>query len=265
MMKPTLRKFMLSKQKIFCIFGWICFMMLPVGAIGQRNVEIGRVDNRHVFLNKADVLDLVLEQNQLTSADSLIIHGPLSGEDLRCLKLLAGGRYIAIYHGKEVNRTTTLRYLDLSNATLAPGNSGACTVDPVNMALGKWKKYLLKNNALPSQTFGSCESLECLVLPDSVEIVTDAFANCKHLQQVVLPFGLKEISASTFDGDIALQKVYCRASQPAAMYYASEAPLPCSIFRQAVLFVPLGAKKAYSKADGWKEFKEIVEYPTTNE
>lgn len=59
-----------------------------------------------------------------------------------------------------------------------------------------------------SNAFAYCESLETLVLPDSVELISDsAFCGCEQLSKVSFGKGLRKIEAYAFDCCVGLEQI----------------------------------------------------------
>ena len=127
--------------------------------------------------------------------------------------------------------------------------------------------------------------IENLEFPSTLlEIGDDAFAKCTNMKQdrlffpeglkkiggaafwdatlrdVVLPTSLREIGAKAFDSAIA-GNVYSLSSEPPVCLFDSAFD-GCG---HSTLYVPVGAKEAYSNAKGWSGFAKIVEtkdFPT---
>ena len=91
-------------------------------------------------------------------------------------------------------------------------------------------------------------------IPNSVtSIGKSAFSYCKGLTSVVIGSGVTSIGYAAFSGCSSLDSI------------TSLNPIPPTIgsntFEEynATLYVPSGAKAAYSEADYWKKFVRIVE------
>lgn len=110
--------------------------------------------------------------------------------------------------------------------------------------------------AIESGAFMGCDHLkqDVLFFPEGLESIGfGAFKNAT-LKDVVLPQSLKTIGYEAFDNCIS-GNIYSKSLTP---------PL-CSdesVFRgceNSTLYVPVGAKEAYSNAKGWSGFAKIVE------
>jgi len=99
--------------------------------------------------------------------------------------------------------------------------------------------------AIGEGAFENNETLEKVSIPETVEFIGDnAFAGCKNLSQIRIfaeePIKLGSASAGT-------------RGEGTSNVFAEVDMETC------VLYVPAGSKEKYEQADGWKEFKNIVE------
>ena len=93
------------------------------------------------------------------------------------------------------------------------------------------------------------------VIPDGIKTISDfAFQGCSGLTSIAIPSSVTSMGFSSFWG--------CNNLTSVTVF--SEEPIACSISpftnsANATLYVPKGSREAYKAADGWKDFKEIVE------
>ena len=143
--------------------------------------------------------------------------------------------------------------------------------------------------SIKGQTFEECTSLTNVTLPESVtEISNKAFSGCSSLTNINIPKNVTKIGEKAFYqcpgpasltipagvteiGEWAfyaypssnLEKVYCKAAVPPTCVKSSSSILSSvTLFANiwtSTLYVPVGTAEAYKAADGWKEFKNIIE------
>ena len=130
-----------------------------------------------------------------------------------------------------------------------------------------------------------------VALPSSLRILGDnVFQDCKHLTKIVIPEGVRAISGDVFSGCTSLNSVtlpstltfICRDAfcgtggsiETVTSYienpfdidrwvFSSEKDeYNPAIYNNATLYVPYGTRSLYEAAEGWKEFKAIVECET---
>ena len=94
-----------------------------------------------------------------------------------------------------------------------------------------------------------------VVIPNSVKEIRHQAFSCPNLKAVVLGKGVNII------GDYALSSptmvaVYCPKMAPPTL---GRTVFSTTTTNEGILYVPTGSKAAYQSADGWKEFKNIVE------
>lgn len=120
-----------------------------------------------------------------------------------------------------------------------------------------------------SDAFSDCTSLKDVVLPSGVIAVYGdeyggAFNNCTALESIVIPSTIVKLG-SAYSNDSG-SKLFVGCSSLKTLSIANPTPIVFSesnldmlSYLTTTLKVPVGAKKAYSEADGWKNFSNIVE------
>ena len=109
--------------------------------------------------------------------------------------------------------------------------------------------------------FYCCEELVTVNMPHSLKKIGDqAFSDCYMLKALTLPAGLEHIGAYAFAFCRSLLSVTNLAPQPQSITRGVFGlPTDKPIAEEAVLHVMPGCRDAYQNAEGWKDFKSIVE------
>jgi hypothetical protein len=135
--------------------------------------------------------------------------------------------------------------------------------------------------------FAGCSSLESIYIPDNiVEIEDNAFYSCKNLNTVRLPENISRLSGTfewctsltsitipskiqqiygAFDWCESLVEIYCKSATPPLASFQGVNTIDCMVY------VPKGSYNNYYRAEGWRNFLNIIEtdftsikYPNTN-
>ncbi len=95
-----------------------------------------------------------------------------------------------------------------------------------------------------------------VMIPNSVKSIQHcAFSECSNLNAIVLGNGLNTIDNSAFYTE-SLMAVYSMSTDPPTL---GNTVFNYSTTSEGTLYVPTGSKAAYQSANGWKEFRDIVE------
>ena len=107
------------------------------------------------------------------------------------------------------------------------------------------------------------------------EIAPHAFEGCEDLVSVSIPENIKKIGAGAFKGCKNLEEIFCFSPLPIDLSILSGTRFAFTRsgdvisqfegidFETCILYVPTGSAEYYRNADGWKEFKNIVEMGET--
>ncbi len=140
----------------------------------------------------------------------------------------------------------------------------------------------IPNNVITigTRAFRECTGLTSVNIPNSVtEIGMRAFMNCSSLTEVTIPNSVTLIDDETFSGCTSLKEVTipnsvtsiggsafynCTGLRTLNSYNSTPPTCDTDVFENVrtdlcTLFVPIGAKSAYSIADQWKEFLYVEE------
>jgi surface protein len=138
-------------------------------------------------------------------------------------------------------------------------NLASFTVDeanPVYKIVDGWlieKDTLLVFSPLP-------QTIESLEIPEGVTAVAQyaCYFGIDGLKEVTLPSTIKKLARDAFG---TLTKVTSYATEPAELEVLNDKwwSFDETTFNEATLYVPEGCKEKYEAADGWKNFKNIVE------
>ena len=149
-------------------------------------------------------------------------------------------------------------------------------------------KISLKSVILPqsitsigTRAFANCKGIREIKIPENVtEISNRAFVNCSGLTSLTIPPSVKKIGARAFEECSGLTSIILNCSQAEISDYAfrecyevlsitvnSKTPIELdaskSVFQgihpNCVLYVPVGATKAYNTSIQWQDFPKIVE------
>lgn len=114
--------------------------------------------------------------------------------------------------------------------------------------------YLFK--ALPPFS-GGCPDLKEVVLPATIDnIGSYSFFLCSDLKTIRLPSTIRYLGDCVFGYCQSLTRFYINSAKPPQTHercFDLFSPAQCT------LYVPKGCKARYQQAEGWKDFKKIVE------
>lgn len=106
------------------------------------------------------------------------------------------------------------------------------------------------------RVFSNCSALQSIDLPSGLTTIGQyAFAACNKLTAIDIPSSVTCIGNQAFRNCSKIDSITVHTKTPQEVYDNTFLGVP----EAATLYVPIGAKEAYSKAIGWKKFKNIVE------
>lgn len=104
--------------------------------------------------------------------------------------------------------------------------------------------------------FSGCKSITNIKIPNSVtSIGYQAFQGCSNLKKLEIPNSVTSIGDKALSGCSNLSCITCLNPFPPA---CEEFTFYNVLTSKCKLLVPIGSESAYSAANGWKEFSEIL-------
>ena len=109
--------------------------------------------------------------------------------------------------------------------------------------------------SIASWAFWSCSGLTSVTIGDNVTSIGEsAFAGCSGITSLTLPSSLSYIGQFAFNDCSGIASITCKAVNPPTSwgncFYSIDKSIP--------LYVPEESVEAYSKAEGWNEFTNII-------
>jgi hypothetical protein len=105
--------------------------------------------------------------------------------------------------------------------------------------------------------FTACQELEEVILPASIDSIGSySFFLCSDLKTIRLPSTIRYLGDCVFGYCQSLTRLYINSAKPPQTHercFDLFSPAQCT------LYVPKGCKPRYQQAEGWKDFKKIVE------
>ena len=133
--------------------------------------------------------------------------------------------------------------------------------------------------SIANNAFRGCSGLTSVTIPSSVtSIDMGAFSGCSGLTSITIPNSVTSIGNSAFYGCSGLTSItipnsvtsiddwafsYCSSLTSITSYIKKTFDTGYNwgeVNKSIPLYVPFGTKEKYKKTDGWKDFKNIIEF-----
>lgn len=181
----------------------------------------------HLHIEMAGSLSSMIAASKKYQITNLTLTGTINEADIRFLKEMAGCRT----EGK-------LAKLDITKCEI---------VDALYRP----------NNIIASNMFSYCEALETILLPQKVtEIGASAFSECTNLSSITIPNSVLSIGFNCFRQSTQLQEIHCLPITPPTI---TEFCFDSEVLNNCKLYIPKGTYNDYWIAQGWGDFKNIIE------
>lgn len=221
--------------------------------------------SKTVHVATAGTLSSLITEDEKFQITNLTLTGDLNGSDILFLKAMAG----TLREGGSTG-TGSLSVLDISGANIVSGGEayyatmhGSYTSKD---SLGDYMFYsckMLTSITLPDsiKTIGrfalSATGISSIVIPDSVTtLMAYAFGSCPNLTSVTIGKGVTSIWETAFSDCISIKEIHCISSTPPLLEEHAFGSMSLS---PMTLYVPAGAKAAYTAANEWNKFGDIIE------
>lgn len=117
------------------------------------------------------------------------------------------------------------------------------------------------NAIIESSTNKLIAGCNTTIIPTSVTSIGKLAFNKSHIKKVEIPSSVTEIETKAFVDCTELDTIICKNPTPIAI----DSTIFQNIPTDAVLLVPCGSADAYSSADIWSSFQNIVTYSSDQE
>ena len=155
---------------------------------------------------------------------SLSFAGPMNGDDLACLRNMAG---------IDMDGSATqgqLAHIDMADVSIVAGGG----------SYGE-SRYT-EDNVIGYGLFAGCSKLESIVMPDNVTVIErDALRDCASLTSLTIPASVEEVTPSS--GCVALAEIQV---SPANSHYRSDGGALFNADATALVWFPMGKEGDYT-------------------
>lgn len=176
-----------------------------------------------VTLTEPGVLRSLMGDN-LYAYTSLSFAGPMNGDDLACLRNMAG---------IDMDGSATqgqLAHIDMADVSIVAGGGSYA------------ESRYTEDNVIGYGMFAGCSKLESIVMPDNVTVIErDALRDCASLTSLTIPASVEEVTPSS--GCVALAEIQV---SPANSHYRSEGGVLFNADATGLVWFPMGKEGDYT-------------------
>lgn len=162
--------------------------------------------------------------DNLYAYTSLSFAGPMNGDDLACLRSMAG---------IDMDGSATqgqLAHIDMADVSIVAGGGSYA------------ESRYTEDNVIGYGMFAGCSKLESIVMPDNVTVIErDALRDCASLTSLTIPASVEEITPSS--GCAALAEIQV---SPANSHYRSDGGALFNADATALVWFPMGKEGDYT-------------------
>lgn len=176
-----------------------------------------------VTLTEPGMLRSLMGDN-LYAYRSLSFAGPMNGDDLACLRNMAG---------IDMDGSVTqgqLAHIDMADVSIVAGGGSYA------------ESRYTEDNVIGYGMFAGCSKLESIVMPDNVTVIErDALRDCASLTSLTIPASVEEVTPSS--GCAALAEIQV---SPANSHYRSDGGALFNADATALVWFPMGKEGDYT-------------------
>lgn len=176
-----------------------------------------------VTLTEPGMLRSLMGDN-LYAYRSLSFAGPMNGDDLACLRNMAG---------IDMDGSATqgqLAHIDMADVSIVAGGGSYA------------ESRYTEDNVIGYGLFAGCSKLESIVMPDNVTVIErDALRDCASLTSLTIPASVEEITPSS--GCAALAEIQV---SPANSHYRSDGGALFNADATGLVWFPMGKEGDYT-------------------
>lgn len=113
---------------------------------------------------------------------------------------------------------------------------------------------------IQSYAMSNCRNLTNIVLPKNLHSIRQgAFSNVESIIQMTIPSSVKNIEAKILSGCKSLKNIYMESKYPPNNSMVFDYLFEVEKYSTVVLHVPFKSSSNYAKAEGWRNFINIIE------